>query len=220
MNDPRRHVSNAKWAQLGTAELAAGRARRAEPRSRPHPGDDRDGAAAAPSAPRRPARPATRSAARPTIHPRDDADPHLSRARTPCGRLDPLGLASADLPADLTPAFHGFTGAVLDRPIFLGGRSASSRRPCASSSRSCRQLLRPRRPRIHAHHDVEERRFLQERMEGQEAEIQLHPRGQAVDPRPRSSTPSSGRNSSPANMSAPSASGSTAAKAWSRRSRR
>src|SRR4051812_26121956 len=30
--------------------------------------------------------------------------------------LDPLGLARRDVPADLTPAFHGFTDADLDRP--------------------------------------------------------------------------------------------------------
>ncbi|HLZ79764.1 MAG TPA: 2-oxoglutarate dehydrogenase E1 component, partial [Sphingomonas sp.] len=35
--------------------------------------------------------------------------------------LDPLGLAKRDVPADLTPAYHGFTDADLDRPIFLGG---------------------------------------------------------------------------------------------------
>src|SRR3954453_5785491 len=35
--------------------------------------------------------------------------------------LDPLGLPRREVPADLTPAFHGFTGADLDRPIFVGG---------------------------------------------------------------------------------------------------
>src|SRR3954464_5625024 len=35
--------------------------------------------------------------------------------------LDPLHLAKRDLPADLTPEFHGFSGAALDRPIYLGG---------------------------------------------------------------------------------------------------
>ncbi|MDP8914698.1 MAG: 2-oxoglutarate dehydrogenase E1 component, partial [Pseudomonadota bacterium] len=35
--------------------------------------------------------------------------------------LDPLGLAKRELPADLTPEFHGFTGAALDRPVYLGG---------------------------------------------------------------------------------------------------
>src|SRR5918993_6032037 len=35
--------------------------------------------------------------------------------------LDPLGLAKRDIPADLTPAYHGFTEADLDRPIFICG---------------------------------------------------------------------------------------------------
>src|SRR5215208_2903535 len=35
--------------------------------------------------------------------------------------LDPLGLSKHDVPADLTPAFHGFTEADLDRPIFICG---------------------------------------------------------------------------------------------------
>ena len=35
--------------------------------------------------------------------------------------LDPLGLAKRDLPADLTPEFHGFTGDALDKPVFLDG---------------------------------------------------------------------------------------------------
>src|SRR5215210_2050656 len=36
-------------------------------------------------------------------------------------KLDPLGLYHSELPADLTPAYHGFTDADLDRPIYLGG---------------------------------------------------------------------------------------------------
>src|SRR5215213_4962093 len=35
--------------------------------------------------------------------------------------LDPLGLSKREVPADLTPAFHGFTETDLDRPIFVGG---------------------------------------------------------------------------------------------------
>src|SRR6184192_1356496 len=35
--------------------------------------------------------------------------------------LDPLGLAKREIPADLTPAWHGFTDADLDRPIFICG---------------------------------------------------------------------------------------------------
>ena len=35
--------------------------------------------------------------------------------------LDPLGLARQDLPADLTPEFHGISGPALDRKVFMGG---------------------------------------------------------------------------------------------------
>jgi 2-oxoglutarate dehydrogenase E1 component len=35
--------------------------------------------------------------------------------------LDPLGLTKRELPADLTPEFHGFAGEALDRPVYLGG---------------------------------------------------------------------------------------------------
>src|SRR6478735_4626724 len=36
-------------------------------------------------------------------------------------KLDPLGLHHSELPADLTPAWHGFTESDLDRPIYLAG---------------------------------------------------------------------------------------------------
>src|SRR6476646_2753408 len=35
--------------------------------------------------------------------------------------LDPLGMARQNVPADLTPEYHGFGAADLDRPIFGGG---------------------------------------------------------------------------------------------------
>ncbi|MEO7178661.1 MAG: 2-oxoglutarate dehydrogenase E1 component, partial [Allosphingosinicella sp.] len=35
--------------------------------------------------------------------------------------LDPLGLVMREMPEDLTPEYHGFTGAALDRTIWLGG---------------------------------------------------------------------------------------------------
>src|SRR6185295_16914839 len=35
--------------------------------------------------------------------------------------LDPLGLSQRELPADLTPEYHGFSGADLDRRIYIGG---------------------------------------------------------------------------------------------------
>ena len=99
-------------------------------------------------------------------------------------KLDPLGLAHRELPADLTPAYHGFTDADLDRKIWLGGA-------LGFDEASIRQIL----PVLQANYcgtvgfeymhinDLEERRFLQDRMEGKDAAIQLHARGQALDPR-------------------------------------
>jgi hypothetical protein len=56
--------------------------------------------------------------------------------------LDPLGLAKRELPADLTPEYHGFTGAALDRPVYLSAaRWASKRPPCASSSSASAAII-------------------------------------------------------------------------------
>ena len=61
--------------------------------------------------------------------------------------LDPLGLTKRELPADLTPEYHGFQEADLDRAIFLGGalgmvRSAASSR---SGSRAVTRKFSSRR---------------------------------------------------------------------------
>ncbi|MDB5690920.1 MAG: sucA [Sphingomonas bacterium] len=88
--------------------------------------------------------------------------------------LDPLGLSRRDLPADLTPEFHGFFGSDLDRPIYLGGTMGLER----ATIREIVEILR----RNYCGHvglefmhiaDVEERRFLQERMEGRDKTIQF-----------------------------------------------
>ena len=91
--------------------------------------------------------------------------------------LDPLGLTQRELPADLTPAYHGFSGADLDRKIYLGGT-------LGFEQASIREIL----PVLQANYcgtvgleymhinDLEERRFLQDRMEGKDAAIQLHAR--------------------------------------------
>ncbi|HET9353219.1 MAG TPA: thiamine pyrophosphate-dependent enzyme, partial [Sphingomicrobium sp.] len=88
--------------------------------------------------------------------------------------LDPLGLTQRQLPADLTPAYHGFNEGDLDRKIYLGG--------CLGfEEASIRQIL----PVLQANYcgsvgleymhinDLEERRFLQERMEGKDKAIQF-----------------------------------------------
>src|SRR5436190_1542460 len=93
-------------------------------------------------------------------------------------KLDPLGLHHSELPADLTPAYHGFTEADLDRKIHLGGA-------LGFEQASIRQIL----PVLQANYcgtvgleymhinDLEERRFLQDRMEGKDAAISFTPEG-------------------------------------------
>ena len=99
-------------------------------------------------------------------------------------RLDPLGLMHRELPADLTPAYHGFADADLDRKIWLGGT-------LGFQEASIRQIL----PVLQATYcgtvgfeymhinDLEERRFIQDRIEERGRNDPVHARGQAVDPR-------------------------------------
>jgi 2-oxoglutarate dehydrogenase E1 component len=92
--------------------------------------------------------------------------------------LDPLGLTKTDLPADLTPEYHGFTEADLDRKIYLGGA-------LGMEWGNIRELVATLRANYcgnvgleYMHiSDVEERRFLQERMEGKDAAISFSPEG-------------------------------------------
>ncbi len=92
--------------------------------------------------------------------------------------LDPLRLAQRELPADLTPEFHGFTGADLDRPVYLGGTMGFD----TATVRELVEVLRINYcgkiglEYMHIN-DLEERRFLQERMEGRAAEIRFTPEG-------------------------------------------
>jgi 2-oxoglutarate dehydrogenase E1 component len=92
--------------------------------------------------------------------------------------LDPLGLIQREMPADLTPEFHGFTGAALDRPVWLGGALGLEK----ASVREVVEILRRNycgRVGLEYMHinDLEERRFLQDRMEGKDAEITFTPEG-------------------------------------------
>ena len=80
--------------------------------------------------------------------------------------LDPLGLSTRELPADLTPEYHGFTGADQDRPVWLGGALGLEK----ATVREVVAILRANycgNVGLEYMHiaDIEERQFLQERME-------------------------------------------------------
>jgi 2-oxoglutarate dehydrogenase E1 component len=86
--------------------------------------------------------------------------------------LDPLGLSKREITADLTPEYHGFSEADLDRPIYLGGVFGFE----TSTVRELVEVLRRNycgKVGLEYMHigDIEERRFLQERMEGKDKEI-------------------------------------------------
>jgi 2-oxoglutarate dehydrogenase E1 component len=92
--------------------------------------------------------------------------------------LDPLGVAKAALPADLTPEYHGFSGADLDKPVYIGGALGLE----TATVRQVVDILRRNycgKVGLEYMHiaDVEERRFLQERMEGQDKAIEFSPLG-------------------------------------------
>jgi 2-oxoglutarate dehydrogenase E1 component len=92
--------------------------------------------------------------------------------------LDPLGLSKRELPADLTPEFHGFSPDELDRPIYLDGTMGYE-------YATVRELVECLRANYCRHvgleymhiNDLEERRFLQDRMEGKDAAISFTPEG-------------------------------------------
>ena len=92
--------------------------------------------------------------------------------------LDPLGISQQDIPADLTPEYHGFTGAELDEQVFLGGTMGFHQA-------TIRQLIATLRANYcgkvgleYMHiSDVEERRFFQDRMEGVDKGIEFTENG-------------------------------------------
>ncbi len=92
--------------------------------------------------------------------------------------LDPLGLMKRDLPADLTPEFHGFKETDLDRPIYLAGT-------LGYQTATVREIVATLRANYcgpvgleYMHiNDLAERRFLQDRMEGKDKAIQFSPEG-------------------------------------------
>ena len=92
--------------------------------------------------------------------------------------LDPLGLTQRELPADLTPEYHGFAETDLDRPVHIGGA-------LGLDTVTIRELVTILRANYcgnvgleYMHiNDVAERRFLQEKFEGRDKEIQFTPLG-------------------------------------------
>jgi 2-oxoglutarate dehydrogenase E1 component len=92
--------------------------------------------------------------------------------------LDPLGLSKLEVPADLTPEYHGFTGEALDSPVYLGGA-------LGFEWATVRELVETLRKNYCGHvgleymhiADVEERRFLQERIEGPDKVVTFTPEG-------------------------------------------
>jgi len=92
--------------------------------------------------------------------------------------LDPLRLTRREVPADLTAEYHGFSDDDLDRPIFLCG-------VLGFEQATVREIVKVLQRNYCGHvgleymhiNEVEERRFLQDRMEGKDAEIQFTPEG-------------------------------------------
>ena len=92
--------------------------------------------------------------------------------------LDPLGLTMRELPADLTPEYHGFTGAALDRPVYLGGNLGLEWATVRELVDTLRANYCGRVGLEYMHiSDVEERRFLQDRIEGPDKVVEFTPEG-------------------------------------------
>ena len=88
--------------------------------------------------------------------------------------LDPLGMARQDLPADLSPEYHGFSGADLDKPVYLGGTLGLEWATVAEVVKILRKNYCGKVGLEYMHiSDVDERRFLQDRMEGQDKAIEF-----------------------------------------------
>ena len=89
-------------------------------------------------------------------------------------KLDPLGLSRPEIPADLSPAYHGFTDADLDRPIWICG-------VLGFEQATVREIVRVLQETYCGHigfeymhiNEVEERRFIQERIESADETVQF-----------------------------------------------
>jgi 2-oxoglutarate dehydrogenase E1 component len=93
-------------------------------------------------------------------------------------KLDPLGLHHSEIPADLTPAYHGFSDTDLDRPIWIGG-ALGLERATIREIVECLQANYCGTIGVEYMHinDLEERRFIQEKIEGKDETVQFTPEG-------------------------------------------
>jgi len=92
--------------------------------------------------------------------------------------LDPLGLSQRALPDDLKLEWNGFTGAALDREVYIGGNLGLD---WVTPRELCEILRKNYCGRVGLEYmhiaDVEERRFLQDRIEGPDKVIEFTPEG-------------------------------------------
>ncbi|MBW7946477.1 MAG: 2-oxoglutarate dehydrogenase E1 component [Sphingomonadaceae bacterium] len=87
-------------------------------------------------------------------------------------QLDPLGLADRPFPEELTPEYHGFSGADLGRTVYLGGVLGLEEATVESVVAILKRNYCGHVGIEYMHiNDLDERRFLQERIEGRDAEI-------------------------------------------------
>ena len=92
--------------------------------------------------------------------------------------LDPLGLSKREMPDDLKTDYHGFSDSDIDRNVYLGGTMGLE----WATIREVVDILRANycgNVGLEYMHiaDVDERRFLQERMEGKDKAIDFTPLG-------------------------------------------
>jgi len=92
--------------------------------------------------------------------------------------LDPLGLSKRELPEDLTLEWHGFTGEALNRDVYVGGNLGLDWVKPAKLLEVLRANYCGKVGLEYMHiADVEERRFLQDRIEGPGKVITFTPEG-------------------------------------------
>jgi 2-oxoglutarate dehydrogenase E1 component len=93
-------------------------------------------------------------------------------------KLDPLGLHHSDIPADLTPAYHGFSEGDLDRPIWIGGALGRDRATVREIVAALQEDYCGTIGVEYMHiNDLEERRFIQDRIESKDETVQFTPEG-------------------------------------------